>query len=78
MHKDYCIGILKSKFLKDIPKEIRIIEGLVVVCLYRYTWQDCLDYDEKHETKFQNYWNKESRKRGFVTLPDFTGFGIIQ
>lgn len=77
MHEDYCIGILKAQFLKNIPQEIQVIKGLIVVCLHRYTWQDCLNYDEKHETRFQKNWNQESRKRGFVTLADFTGFGMV-
>ncbi len=85
--KDMEIAQL-SKSLVNQLNGIHDIHGFVVSAIYAHTFEDTIRSDEEFVLKgglpnplnarpFQNKWNEESKKRGYIFLIDFSGYGKI-
>ena len=59
------------------PKtEEKILKGFLISSIERWTYAETLIYDSKKEGRdFANKWCKEAKKRGYIYLVDFAGFG---
>ena len=66
-------GQLKKKAYPNTEKNI--LTGFLVSSIERYTYEETLKYDEKNNTDFAESWCNEAKKRGYIYLVDFAGFG---
>lgn len=51
------------------------LQNFTVSGIYRYTYQETLDYDEKHGSDYKIRWCEKARQIGYIYLVEFSGFG---
>lgn len=51
------------------------INGFSVSGIYRYTFQDTVEYDAKHGTNYSNNWCQSARDKEYIYLIEFSGYG---
>jgi hypothetical protein len=72
-------GISKDKktVLHQLPGLTKI-HGFYICDILTYTFKECQEYDEKHNTSFSQKWCNAARKDGFIYLVDIAGYGKIE
>ena len=57
--------------------EVVSISAYHVSEIYRYTYQDTIEYDGRHGTTYANNWCQSAIDKGYVYLIEFSGYGKI-
>jgi RecQ family ATP-dependent DNA helicase len=57
--------------------ENELITGFSVSGIYRYTFQDTIEYDTKHGTNYSDNWCRNARDKGYIYLIEFSGYGTL-
>lgn len=71
--KGFQVGQLRGKHLDILESNL---SGFTVSNVVRYTHQESLDYDQKHNADFTTTnWGPSAIKRGYIYLIDFSGYG---
>jgi ATP-dependent DNA helicase RecQ len=55
--------------------ELSLLDGYVVSSIYAHTYEETINSESG--SQYANKWNDESRKRGYIYLIDFSGYGKI-
>ncbi|MGB8706115.1 MAG: 3'-5' exonuclease, partial [Gillisia sp.] len=50
--------------------------GIYIDSIVRYTVEDCLRYDEKHNTTYFQTWSQEAKSRGYIYIVNFFGYAV--
>ncbi len=58
--------------------ENELITGFSVSGIYRYTFQDTIEYDTKHGTNYTDSWCQSARDKEYIYLIEFSGYGTVQ
>ncbi|MBT4412147.1 MAG: UvrD-helicase domain-containing protein [Bacteroidetes bacterium] len=72
--------LAKAPFTDVVQKAIN---GFSVSGIYRYTFQDTLEYDKTHfdnngnNTTYAENWCKNARDKGYIYLIEFSGYGTV-
>jgi ATP-dependent DNA helicase RecQ len=69
-----AVAQLSSKIPKKMV-EMSELSGFVVSSIYVHTYEETVNSETG--SKYAHYWNEESKKRGFIYLIDFSGYGKI-
>jgi ATP-dependent DNA helicase RecQ len=67
-----------AQLSSNIPKkmnELSLLEGYVVSSIYAHTYEETINSESG--SQYANKWNDESKKRGYIYLIDFSGYGKI-
>lgn len=67
-----------AQLSSNIPKkmnELSLLEGFVVSSIYAHTYEETINSESG--SQYANKWNDESKKRGYIYLIDFSGYGKI-
>jgi ATP-dependent DNA helicase RecQ len=51
------------------------IVGYSVSGIYRYTYQDTIEYDDRNSKDFKRNWCEMAREKGYIYLVEFSGYG---
>tara|TARA_R110001583_G_scaffold5731_4_gene30537 strand:- start:2551 stop:6405 length:3855 start_codon:yes stop_codon:yes gene_type:complete len=68
------VALLSHAFSNRI-NHLPQVNGFMVSSIYVHTYEESLISDKKNDTTYSSRWNEESRKRGYVYLIDFSGYG---
>lgn len=71
--KQVQVGKLTSYTMGKIGRNS--LQNFTVSGIYRYTYQETLDYDEKHGSDYKIRWCEKARQIGYIYLVEFSGFG---
>ena len=54
------------------------VDGFIVSSVYVNTYEETVLSDDKRDdgTRWSDRWNETSKKRGYIYLIDFSGFGL--
>jgi RecQ family ATP-dependent DNA helicase len=72
------IGCLSNKVSIYLSSKVTgniIISGFRLSHIYKWTLSDTQNYDSKNNTKFEESWSEEAKRRGYIYLIEFSGFG---
>lgn len=71
---DIPFGRLVSSLINN--DEINAITGFTVSGIYRHTYEDTVEYDNRHpETKYASNWCQGAIDKGYIYLIEFSGYG---
>ncbi len=70
-----CLNRDSSDTITAKAKESRLIDGFRVSNIYRCTLEDTRQHDETHGTTFLRCWTGPARRRGYIYLVEFSGYG---
>ncbi|MBQ4915279.1 UvrD-helicase domain-containing protein [Maribacter sp. MMG018] len=68
------VALLSHAFSNKIS-HLPEVNGFIVSSIYVHTYKESLISDKRNNTTYSNKWNEESKKRGYVYLIDFSGYG---
>ncbi len=66
-------GRLVQAPFNDVEHES--VNGFSVSGIYRYTFQDTVEYDNEHGTNYSNAWCPNAIAKGYIYLIEFSGYG---
>lgn len=64
--------------LREKLDQYNAFNGFAVSSVERYTYNETLEYDKKHDATFSTNWSEEAKERGYIYLVDFSGYGKPQ
>ena len=71
--KQVQVGKLTSSTMGKIRR--RSLHNFSASGIYRYTFQETLDYDKKNGRDFAKNWCMNARQKGYIYLVEFSGYG---
>jgi len=71
--KKVQVGKLTSFTMSKIRN--KSLQNFSVSGIYRYTYQETLDYDAKHGKDYGRNWCANARQKGYIYLVEFSGYG---
>jgi ATP-dependent DNA helicase RecQ len=69
-----AVAQLSSKIPKKMA-EMSELSGFVVSSIYVHTYEDTVNSETG--SQYASRWSEESKKRGYIYLIDFSGYGKI-
>jgi len=70
-----CLSKKVSNYLSTKTNGHTAIEGFRVSNIYKWTLEDTKKFDLKNNTTFENSWTDTAKKRGYIYLIEFSGYG---
>lgn len=70
-----CLSNRVSNYLTLILNENTSLNGFRVSNIYKWTLEDTQKFDLKHSTNFETSWTDTAKKRGYIYLIEFSGYG---
>lgn len=58
-------------------EEQNILHGFCISGIYRYTYQDTIEYDSKHGTNYAANWCEDAISNEYIYLIEFSGYGTV-
>lgn len=73
---EFQVGQMTKKAVDKLG-DCSTLSGLNISSIERYTYDETIEYDIKHKTSYAIKWNELSKKRGYIYLIDFSGYGKV-
>ncbi len=76
-----CLSKIVSNSITNNINGINKLTGFVCSNIYKWTYEETIEYDKTHKDEKGNFttyatsWSEEAKKRGYIYLIDFSGFG---